>query len=384
MPSSLDATRLEAGLPERIAARMRLLLASVPDPDRARLYLERLRQDSGSAFDRVASSPAALRCAINLFSYSQFLSEAVLRNPERILQVANSGSFYRVLTTEEYEERLFEFLGDDCPGVPPAFAWRASAAANCCASRYATCSASPRSPDITEDLSNLADAILDVAYRRLRADFVERHGEPRLPDGGAMRFFGHLAGQARRAGAELQLRYRLDVRIWRQRRNRWPGAHHQQGVLQESRQPVHCRCSPPIPPKGSAIAWICVCVRMAPSARSAFPWTARGPTIPNGPATGKSRCSSRRAFRPANRRPGPRCWNSSNRSSTAARSISAPWRPFRKRASASEKSWRPGADCRGAWISSSPPAASAISNSWCSACSGCTAAASPGCATAAP
>ena len=50
MPSSLDATRLEAGLPERIAARMRLLLASVPDPDRARLYLERLRQESGVGF----------------------------------------------------------------------------------------------------------------------------------------------------------------------------------------------------------------------------------------------------------------------------------------------------------------------------------------------
>ena len=98
-------------VPERIAARIQLLLRSVPDPETAARYLERLRQEAPSAFDRVASSPAALRCAVNLFSYSRFLSEAVLRNPERILQEANSGNFYRVLTVEEYRERLERLLG---------------------------------------------------------------------------------------------------------------------------------------------------------------------------------------------------------------------------------------------------------------------------------
>ena len=34
--------------------------------------------------------------------------------------------------------------------------------------------------DVTEELSNLADAILDVAYRRIREDLAPRHGEPRL------------------------------------------------------------------------------------------------------------------------------------------------------------------------------------------------------------
>jgi len=48
------------------------------------------------------------------------LSEAVLKNPERLLDVASSGSFYRVHTVDEYEERLFEFLGAEYLGVPSA------------------------------------------------------------------------------------------------------------------------------------------------------------------------------------------------------------------------------------------------------------------------
>ncbi|HMC60975.1 MAG TPA: hypothetical protein VKJ01_17425, partial [Candidatus Solibacter sp.] len=112
--------RLAAGLPERVVTRIQLLLASVPDPAAAIHYLECLRQESASAFDRICSSPAALRCAVNLFSFSKFLSEAVRKNPERILQVANSGSLYRVLTVEEYEIRLFEFLGAGRTGAPSA------------------------------------------------------------------------------------------------------------------------------------------------------------------------------------------------------------------------------------------------------------------------
>src|SRR4051812_2790262 len=108
MEISLETLRLGTGLPERILARIQVLLASAPEPDATVRRLEHLRQESSSAFDRIASSPAALRRAVNVFSYSSFLSEAVMRNPERILQVANSGSFYRVLTAEEFAERLFD------------------------------------------------------------------------------------------------------------------------------------------------------------------------------------------------------------------------------------------------------------------------------------
>jgi glutamate-ammonia-ligase adenylyltransferase len=211
MPSSLDATRLEAGLPERIAARIRLLLASVPDPDRALLYLERLRQEYSSVFDRVASSPAALRGATSLFSHSRFLSDAVLKNPERLLQVANSGSFYRVLSVEEYEERLFEFLGEDCPGVPSPVALARFRRRQMLRIVLRDVLGVATLSDVTEDLSNLADAILDAAYLRIRADFVARHGEPRLPDGSVCGFsvisLGKLGGQELNYSSDIDLMF---------------------------------------------------------------------------------------------------------------------------------------------------------------------------------
>src|SRR5262245_4879575 len=97
-------------LPERIGARIQHLLAAVPDPVNAERYLHRLQFESESAFTRIACSPAALRAVLYLFSYSKFLSESVLRNPERLLQVANSGTFYRTMDAEEFAERLLDSL----------------------------------------------------------------------------------------------------------------------------------------------------------------------------------------------------------------------------------------------------------------------------------
>src|ERR1035438_1522355 len=84
-----DIARLGGGIPERIRARIQSLLASVPDPDEALHFLERLRQDCPAAFNRIASSPAALRCLITTFSYSRFLSEAI--------RAARSAATWRLL-----------------------------------------------------------------------------------------------------------------------------------------------------------------------------------------------------------------------------------------------------------------------------------------------
>lgn len=167
MDSSIALTRLEAAIPERIAARIQLLLAGAPDVDKAVFYLDRLREESPSAFSRIVSSPAALRCAVGVFSHSKFLSDAVMRNPERILQVSNSGSFYRVLTAEEYAERLFEFLGKDARGVPEAVDLARFRRRQLLRIVLRDALGVATLSDVTTELSNLADAVLDVSYRRI-------------------------------------------------------------------------------------------------------------------------------------------------------------------------------------------------------------------------
>src|SRR4051812_5824112 len=86
--------------------RIEMLLASAPDRRTAARCLGRLRAESPAEFDRIAHSQAALRAAIAVFSYSSFLSEAVLRQPERLVEIATSNRFYRVLSAEEFEHLL--------------------------------------------------------------------------------------------------------------------------------------------------------------------------------------------------------------------------------------------------------------------------------------
>jgi glutamate-ammonia-ligase adenylyltransferase len=210
MENSFDLARLGAGLPERIATRIQLLLAGAPDPDKALLYLDRLRQESPSAFSRILSSPAALRCAMGLFSYSRFLSDAAMRAPERILQVAGSGSFYRALTAEEFAERLAEFLGDGT-GAPSSVNLARFRRRQLLRILLRDVLGAATLSDVAGELASLADAILDVTYRRIREEFVALHGEPRLTGGGPCGFsvisLGKLGGQELNYSSDIDLMF---------------------------------------------------------------------------------------------------------------------------------------------------------------------------------
>src|SRR3954452_13011474 len=131
--------------------RIELLLASSPDPETARRFLERLRAESPEEFDSVAGPPGALRCAVAIFSYSRFLSESVLRNPGRIVEVAISDRFYRVLSVEEYDA-LLAADPESLAGFRRRQLLRIALRDVLGAANLA---------EITQELSNLADAILN-------------------------------------------------------------------------------------------------------------------------------------------------------------------------------------------------------------------------------
>lgn len=181
--------------------RIELLLASSPDRETAERFLRRLQAEEPAGFDKVAHSASALRAAIAIFSYSNFLAESVLRDPDRIVKVANSNRFYRVLSMDEYEQML---AASDLPLA--AFRRRQLL-------RIALRDVLGASTlaDVTQELSNLADAILDVAYRRVRASLVERHGEPLLPDGSPCGFsvisLGKLGGSELNYSSDIDLMF---------------------------------------------------------------------------------------------------------------------------------------------------------------------------------
>lgn len=206
-----DLARVGSGIPERILTRIRLLLASVPDPDEALHYLERLREESPAAFDRLSSSPGALRCVMVTFSYSKFLSEAVLRRPEAVLQVINAGDMQRVLTVEDYTGQLLDFLGRDSLGVPSALNLARFRRRQILRIFLRDVLGLATLSDVTEELSNLADAVLDLSYRRIRESLVARYGQPRTESGGRATFcvisLGKLGGQELNYSSDIDLMF---------------------------------------------------------------------------------------------------------------------------------------------------------------------------------
>src|ERR1039457_4926852 len=173
-----DIARLGNGIPEPITARIESLLASVPDPDEALHFLERLREDHPVAFDRISSSTAALHCLISTFSYSRFLSEAVLQRPEWLLQAADAEDLYRMLSAEEFAERLAQFKAAEGDGVLVPVTLARFRRRQLLRILLRDVMALATLPDITGELSNLADAILDFAYHQIREQLAARHGEP--------------------------------------------------------------------------------------------------------------------------------------------------------------------------------------------------------------
>ena len=202
-------------LPERIATRITILLASSPDPERARHFLNRLQRESPAAFERFASSPAALRYAIVTFSYSNFLAETVLRNPEWLLQVTTSGDLHRVLSAEEFAGGLRDFLGTE-ELAPPSPLVLARFRRRCLLRillrdvlGMGTLS------DIAEELSNLSDAILEVACQGIRRELGARHGVPmvtgadgeRRECGFAVISLGKLGGKELNYSSDIDLMF---------------------------------------------------------------------------------------------------------------------------------------------------------------------------------
>jgi glutamate-ammonia-ligase adenylyltransferase len=179
-----NTARLADGLSEPVQSVLHFLLASSPDPDEVLHLLVRFYLEQRRSFDRLAGTSEGLSYLVAVFSYSRFLSEAVLKRPEWIEELTTDASMHRVLTAEELEQRLDQMIGD-ASSVPAALTLavfrRKQILRILLRDVLSFCTLS----DATEELSNLADAVLEVTSRRIRDDLVRRHGVPRCdaPDG---------------------------------------------------------------------------------------------------------------------------------------------------------------------------------------------------------
>ena len=168
--------RLSALLAAEQLQSVQALAASAADPDGVLDGLERLAAQQPEAFCRLASLPGAMPVLAAIFSASRFLTEALLKHPEWVEEIIGSAELNRLLTVEDYQAKLEASLP---PGVPSAAAlarFRRQQLLRIVARDVMGLAALA---ETTLELSNLADAILQITCERIRQALVARHGQPR-------------------------------------------------------------------------------------------------------------------------------------------------------------------------------------------------------------
>jgi [glutamine synthetase] adenylyltransferase / [glutamine synthetase]-adenylyl-L-tyrosine phosphorylase len=150
------------------------LLPSLPNPDDAIHFLNRLVAESYDAAREITEDVTALRYALTIFAHSRFLADSVIRYPGWLLEIALARDLHRGFLAEQYEELLTRSLSPD--GVPRPIdlaLFRRRQLLRIVLRdvlRFADLS------ETTEDLSNLADAILNATLRAILRQLTAQRG----------------------------------------------------------------------------------------------------------------------------------------------------------------------------------------------------------------
>ncbi len=199
---------ISRALPPGVANRFDLLLASSPAPEEALRYFARFWEQHPAFFQRLMVSTQGLRCLIAVFTYSPFLSEEILQHPEWAEELMDSDVLARVRTAETMRELLHSMLP---PGPVAAIDLARFRRHQMLRILVRDVLGLASLPEITGEITALADAILEVALERVEAQLVAEFGKPRTESGGEARFaviaLGKMGGQELNYSSDIDLMF---------------------------------------------------------------------------------------------------------------------------------------------------------------------------------
>ncbi len=206
MSNAQTLEEIVVGLPAFLAERTAVLVKHSADSASVYRGLAALKLRQPAAFQILIQSPAGLQFLIAVFSQSRFLSEEILQHPEWIDQLRASGDLHRVLSAEEFRIKLDEFLNGQQPEALPLATFRRKQILRILIRdvlAYATLS------EVTEELSNLADSIVAVAYASIFEEHAKKYGAPTNEDGAPAGLSVIALGKL--GGAELNYSSDIDL-----------------------------------------------------------------------------------------------------------------------------------------------------------------------------
>lgn len=213
--STLDATRerlalerVERTVSPELRQGLQILLSQSADPRHALLRIETFCDRHPGDFQHIVSIPFGLQALLAIFSNSDFLSEEVLQHPDWLLVILESGWLHRVRTNVEMSAELEGWL-TTADGVPKPVRLASFRRRQLLRILLRDVLGFAGLSEITDELSNIADALMDVTYRRLRLDLAARYGEPRLANGEPCGFsvlsLGKLGGNELNYSSDIDL-----------------------------------------------------------------------------------------------------------------------------------------------------------------------------------
>jgi glutamate-ammonia-ligase adenylyltransferase len=215
-------------LPLSLWAKLPALLAQVPDPDTALAYLERfLSEDSNlgaqSIPQRVAyleQHPVALHHLLVLFSYSRYLSEFVLQQPQLVAWLhgparhlpANASALEELKSPEDLIEEFARFEAVSGEANPAALLVRFKRREYLRITLRDVLGLATLA-ETTLELSNLADVLLERALRMAALRLEHDYGLPQFidPEGRARTTRMSILSLGKLGGQELNYNSDIDL-----------------------------------------------------------------------------------------------------------------------------------------------------------------------------
>jgi glutamine synthetase adenylyltransferase len=158
-----------------------ILTNDLPDPESARRFLSSLEEQHRAAFLKLKKNDGLLSDVLTIASYSPLLATTLLQNPEYLSWLDRKRGAPAVRTKEELLEALGRFIlthtSIDLHAQLARFRRRELLRIFLSDIRRLATMA-----EITEDISNLADAILETAFRHAKQEMDNRFGAPLVID----------------------------------------------------------------------------------------------------------------------------------------------------------------------------------------------------------
>lgn len=167
--------------------------SELPDPDAARRFIDALCENHPLHAAKLVDQPAVLSDALTLASFSPLLAVTMLQHPEYLTWLARKRKESGVRSTDEILESLARFALTNST-IEPQILYARFRRRELLRIFLRDIRRLATIPEITEEISSLADAILTSALEHARREMDDRYGRPQVVD-----------NKGRRASAEFCL-----------------------------------------------------------------------------------------------------------------------------------------------------------------------------------